>query len=153
MKKICSICKQEKEVNSFYQRKDSIDGYEGTCKICRNIKRISNPNYKENTIRANKKFEIKRKGKRWGYHLSKTYGLTEELYYKILEEQKYSCAICNLPVDKEVHYGKFVVDHCHNTGKVRGLLCNKCNLMLGNARDDIRILQNGIEYLKDSYDR
>ena len=148
--KTCSICKIEKELDKFNIRIDNKDGYEGHCKQCRNEKRKINPNFKEIADKASKKFEVKRKGKRWGYHLSKTYGLNENDYYKMLEEQNYSCAICKLPVDKEMHYGKFVVDHCHTTGKVRGLLCNKCNLMLGNARDDIRILQEGIKYLKEN---
>lgn len=41
----------------------------------------------------------------------------------------------------------FVVDHDHETGKVRGLLCNSCNVMLGHSKDDVAILQKGIEYL------
>lgn len=147
--KQCSRCKVEKELDKFNKRRDSRDGYEGHCKECRSSKRVANPNFKESSRKANKKFDMKRKGKRWGYHLSKTYGLSEDDYYKMLDEQGHKCAICNLSVDKEEHYGKFVVDHCHNTGKVRGLLCNKCNLMLGNARDDIRILDKGIKYLKE----
>jgi len=147
MKK-CSICNKEKELDSFYSRKGSKDGKEGICKSCRDVKRRTNPAFEESRRKAWQKMDTKRKGKRWGYHLSKTYGLSEAQYYTMLEEQNYACAICSLPVDEEEHYGKFVVDHCHNTGKVRGLLCNKCNLMLGNAKDDIRIMEAGIEYLK-----
>ena len=145
--KTCSICKTEKELDKFNIRIDSKDGYEGHCKKCRNEKRISNPNFKDIVDKANKKFEVKRKGKRWGYHLSKTYGLSEDGYYKMLEEQNHSCAICKLPVDKEVHYGKFVVDHCHSTGKVRELLCHGCNASLGLMKESIQTLTKAIAYL------
>lgn len=148
--KTCSICKETKELDKFYKRHDSLDGYEGHCKECRLTKKKENPNFKESSQKASRKFEVKRKGKRWAYHLSKTYGLSEEDYYKMLEDQKHCCKICKLPIDKEHHYGKFVVDHCHNTGKVRGLLCNKCNLVLGNSKDDIRILEQAIIYLKET---
>ena len=147
--KVCSICNLRKELDKFNARLSSKDGREGHCKECRHKKRLGNPKHRETCLKSSRKYDIKRKGKRWGYHLSKTYGLSEDNYYTMLEEQEYNCCICELPIDKEMHYGKFVVDHCHNTGKVRGLLCNKCNLMLGNARDDIRILERGIEYLKE----
>ena len=146
--KECSTCEIDKELTEFNKRKSSKDGYEGTCKKCRHIKRLTNPKHKEIQVKATRKFEVKRKGKRWGYNLERNYGLTEDMYYKLLEAQHYTCAICKLHVDKEHHYGKLVVDHCHTTGEVRGLLCNKCNLMLGNSRDDVSILEEGIKYLK-----
>jgi len=71
----------------------------------------------------------------------------------MLEDQKHVCAICFQP---EKHLGKdgrvrlLNVDHCHDTGKVRGLLCAACNLGLGNMEDNEQRLFNAIQYLRKS---
>lgn len=78
-----------------------------------------------------------------GRHLKRRYGITEEDFQRMLEEQGGGCAICGLVQhDKPLH-----VDHDHNTGAVRGLLCLPCNTMLGKARDNINILSKAINYL------
>jgi hypothetical protein len=74
------------------------------------------------------------------------YGLSEEDYYLMLDDQDNKCAICK--TDRWA--GKFDVpnvDHNHDTGKVRGLLCADCNFGLGNFKDSIERLQSAIEYL------
>lgn len=73
------------------------------------------------------------------------YGLTEQEYQQLLIDQAYRCAIC-LQLKEQIR--DWHVDHCHESGKVRGILCHHCNLMLGNARDNILILQSGIKYLE-----
>ena len=76
------------------------------------------------------------------------YGLTEEDFLKMLENQKGLCAICSNPVsdiDRNLH-----IDHCHTALKARGILCKLCNPMLGYARDDIKILKKAISYLERS---
>ena len=83
----------------------------------------------------------------WRRHLQTKYGLTEDKYYELLQEQNYVCAICGA-AEADSKRKKFCVDHCHDTGVVRGLLCFGCNTMLGNAQDDPEILQNAIDYLK-----
>jgi len=61
------------------------------------------------------------------------YGLTQQAYDKLLSSQNYACAICSKPFDMQptvgrgCHKNKPTVDHCHQTGRVRGLLCNTCN--------------------------
>ncbi len=67
-----------------------------------------------------------------------------------LQLQKHACAICGTPIVEKASDGLNVacVDHRHSDGKVRGLLCKKCNLMLGYARDSGDILAQGILYLK-----
>jgi DNA mismatch repair ATPase MutS len=62
-------------------------------------------------------------------------------------EQRGKCKICNKPL----HYDKRSthIDHCHTSGKVRGLLCHLCNPMLGMAQDKIETLQSAIRYLKE----
>lgn len=69
----------------------------------------------------------------------------------MLEEQNNSCAICleelvtDLSRDNYTH--KAVIDHCHNTNKVRGILCARCNQALGLFRDNPNIIRNAIKYL------
>lgn len=74
------------------------------------------------------------------------YGLTLKCYEKMEKKQKGLCLICKgeEPSKKK----KLVVDHCHSTGKVRGLLCSKCNQGLGYFMDDIQSLKIAIKYLK-----
>ncbi len=77
------------------------------------------------------------------------YGITEPEYYQLLKEQGGVCAICGNLKTKERN-GKTValsVDHNHKTGKIRGLLCSKCNFVLGNSNEDMNILANSITYL------
>lgn len=84
--------------------------------------------------------------------LRKTYGITIDDYNKMLEDQKGVCAICGQPesrIDKRVdRVSNLAVDHCHNTGKVRGLLCHACNAMLGQSGDSVERLELGANYLR-----
>lgn len=76
--------------------------------------------------------------------LKNKYGLDLDEYNTLLEEQDGVCAICGDECPIHEHLS---VDHDHETGEVRGLLCAHCNRMLGSARDDITVLARGIEYL------
>ena len=71
------------------------------------------------------------------------YGITLDEYNEMFEKQDGRCAIC-----KEKQNNFLAVDHDHKSGQVRALLCRKCNLMLGFARDNKTILRLAIEYLK-----
>lgn len=84
------------------------------------------------------------------------FGVTEEWYQKTLEVQRGGCGICG-SLDPGVMGGRkkvadqnrrFAVDHCHRTGKARGLLCAKCNLALGNFNDDAERIRSAIAYLE-----
>jgi len=89
--------------------------------------------------------------KRRAKHLMDLYGLTQEEYEQMLMKQKGVCAICNKPQHTK-RKGKLLplfVDHCHKTGKVRGLLCNACNRMLGHADDNTSVMMAGIKYLEE----
>jgi len=72
------------------------------------------------------------------------YGLTHDEYLALLETQGGACAICGGSGQRR----QLAVDHDHVTGAVRGLLCDRCNPMLGYARDNISVLEAAIEYLK-----
>jgi len=73
------------------------------------------------------------------------YGLTEKEYEDRLDQQQYRCAICNVHQnDLKV---RLSVDHCHRTGKIRGLLCTACNTAIGKFHDDPILLLQAINYL------
>jgi hypothetical protein len=78
--------------------------------------------------------------------LKKNHGLTVEAYNQLFEEQGFCCAVCKTahPITKRPWH----VDHCHATGKIRGILCHFCNCMLGYAKDNAATLANAIEYLR-----
>lgn len=80
----------------------------------------------------------------------KRFGMTLEDYEQRLRDQKYACAICGTtsPKGRGIHR-LFAVDHCHQTNKVRKLLCHRCNGALGMVSDDISILGRMISYLKE----
>lgn len=75
------------------------------------------------------------------------YGLSKEQYFGMYKIQDHKCAICKR---NEGEAGRLCVDHCHTTEKVRGLLCNDCNKLLGNAKDSTEILKEAILYLGSS---
>lgn len=82
-------------------------------------------------------------------YLLREYKLTYDEYIKLLNSQDAKCAICGSEGFKmqEHHKIKLVVDHCHTTGKVRGMLCHNCNRGLGLFQDSIKNLQSATCYL------
>ena len=74
------------------------------------------------------------------------YGITRKQWEDMAHAQGYCCAICKTKQPKK----RMAVDHCHDTGKVRGLLCSSCNMALGMIKDNILIAESLIRYLKDS---
>ena len=80
--------------------------------------------------------------------LKNKFGIDISQYDLLLESQNYKCAICGSTETGAKGKKYFNVDHCHETGKVRGLLCKPCNIMLGEAKDNPTILSKAIDYLK-----
>ena len=82
------------------------------------------------------------------------YGLSEAAFYEMLGNQKGRCAICDVVLvfsGTTKHKSNVgVVDHCHDTGKIRGLLCTKCNKGLGMFNDGPDLIQKALDYLLDS---
>lgn len=81
----------------------------------------------------------------------KRYNLTIEQYDEISAAQNNVCAICHFPETNKHQSGTtkdLAVDHCHKTGKVRGLLCFRCNVAIGKMRDSVDILKSAISYLE-----
>ena len=119
-------------VHGHYRTSKTLDK-KGNCTICRD-------NRGPNWIKRNpEKFKLTQRKSA----LKRKYGLTLEQYNELSLKQNNRCAACLQ------HSSGFVVDHSHATGKIRGLLCNGCNLALGNAKDSILILQGLITYLKE----
>lgn len=156
-RKICSKCKFEKEVDEFSKDKRQKDGYTSSCKKCRNEKYKEwvkkNPEImidikEKSRIRSNKYYKTKngqisyRKS-----HLKTNFNLSLEDYNLLLEKQNNVCAICSEP-ESSVKNTFLCVDHCHETNVNRGLLCSNCNRAIGLLKDDIKILENAIKYLK-----
>jgi hypothetical protein len=74
------------------------------------------------------------------------YGLDNDQFTKMIEEQGNSCKICS----KDLGTCKAVVDHCHSTNSVRGILCNSCNVALGFINDDLGWLNKAKKYLTEN---
>lgn len=78
------------------------------------------------------------------------YGLTVDQYDALLEKQGGGCAICLKPMPEEGSgHLRLCVDHCHDTGEVRGLLCMRCNTALGALGDSLERLEIAVEYLRN----
>ena len=129
--KTCHICKTPKLFSAFNKNSKSKDGLQHYCRECSNKKR--------------KEWDLADPERVRGKWLRDEYGITLEDYNTMLEEQYHKCAICGQ--DETRFKKKLVVDHCHETGKVRQLLCNMCNHGLGNFKDDISLMSNAISYL------
>ena len=125
--KKCSHCKQILPIENFWKNKRIADGYAVTCIQCR-----KDDYYNNGRKEYFKNYKRKHPFKRRGSKLWRKYKLTLEQYDEMFEQQNGKCAICS-----EVSLGvkRLCVDHNHKTGKVRGLLCNRCNIKLGIVED------------------
>lgn len=113
-------------------------------------------NYEQTHKKERNKQKRKRRKENYEYYkdkdLRRTHNISLKVYKKILDEQNNVCAICKLPesIINTVSGKKLdlAVDHNHKTGKIRGLLCGKCNKALGVFNDDASYLLKVIDYLK-----
>ncbi|MDB9868958.1 endonuclease VII domain-containing protein [Pseudomonadales bacterium] len=82
-------------------------------------------------------------------HWKKRFGVDQDMYKKILKQQKYLCAICRKEesTKRKDRLISLSIDHCHETGSIRGLLCRRCNVALGLAKDNADILIKAANYL------
>ncbi len=89
---------------------------------------------------------MKRRQSHRNAYLKRRYGITSEDYDRMCDEQGGVCAICEEPEgQKKLKY--LSVDHDHKTGTVRGLLCHRCNKVLGMLREDIGVLWEMMCYI------
>lgn len=94
-----------------------------------------------------KRTESERRKLNRNYALKRNFGITDEEYSKMLISQGGKCKICNIHQNNLPK--PLYVDHCHNSKKVRGLLCQKCNAGLGMFKENTNIMMTAIEYLKN----
>lgn len=136
-KKLCSKCKEEKTISNFYPDKTLKCGYSSWCNTCKTPVKTSWRKKQPPTSKTQKEYYRK-------CILKRKYGLTENEYNILLEDQDHSCAICKSSFSSFKPY----VDHCHHTGIVRGLLCINCNTGLGHFKDKPKLLNLAIQYLQ-----
>jgi hypothetical protein len=124
--KSCGKCREVKPLGEFHKASGRSGGLESHCKPC-----------KSEYHRKPEQIEKKRQHK----YVAR-YGITEAERDEMRRRQGNACAICGRVVER-LH-----VDHCHESGAVRGLLCHACNVLLGNARDSADVLRAAIRYLE-----
>jgi hypothetical protein len=134
---VCTVCKELKAQTEFYSGNKH-------CKACK--KRIDSERLKDPLVRKkNREIQIMRH-----------YNLPPEKHKKMISSQKNSCAICGgkgKKREKATLYCKvgtipaLSIDHCHETGNVRALLCHQCNSGLGHFGDSVPVLVRALIYL------
>tara|TARA_R110000744_G_scaffold32808_1_gene76632 strand:- start:267 stop:686 length:420 start_codon:yes stop_codon:yes gene_type:complete len=134
--KQCTKCSQLKELTEFTFRVDT-GNYRNSCRACKLTQQQLSDSLKHVELKLYHR----------NRHLQKTYGLSLEGYAKMLEEQGGRCAICAME-EKHAPHGVLSVDHCHESGVVRALLCNPCNTGIGQFKENQDFLANAIDYLK-----
>jgi len=157
MQRLCTGCNITKPLTDFVKDKYDKSGYTYRCKKCRaknhkewvlkNPEKVKEINLKNKDKR--KQFYNSPEGRRSSRRswLKKTYGLSLEDYDKMLKEQNNLCAICE-EKDTKDKWGCLAVDHDHKTGKIRDLLCYKCNAGIGLLNDNKELLIKAIKYLE-----
>ncbi len=143
--KTCNTCNTVKEINCFYKDKSKKDGHGYQCKPCRIdyvVKR------RQENPEIYKKWKSNNPDKVRNSNYKYNFSITLDDYNLMFKEQEGKCKICSSKEAKG-NSKHLKVDHCHETGKVRGLLCNSCNLGLGKFKDDIKSLEKAISYLKE----
>ena len=138
--KTCGKCRETKNIEFFPRAKEGTKSYNtfknGIKPWCKDCYREYNNMYMRKKREEDYRYD----------HFFRRYGLKREDYEKLHEELDYKCQICGEESDHR--YDKLCVDHDHKTGKVRGLLCFSCNVMLGQVRDCPERLKKAIEYLE-----
>ena len=137
---LCKVCNTEQPEDEFnirrWKTKDGSprEALENRCKSCESERWAKNP-----------------PGMWRNSHYKREYGIDIEQYNQMMSDQEGCCAIC------EKHQTEFEkrlsVDHCHETGEVRGLLCDSCNIALGHFNDNPDLFRAAIDYLEDSEDK
>jgi hypothetical protein len=144
--KKCSKCGEDKPISEYYLKNGKPNN---PCKGCvrEQAAQWAKDNPEKNKA-SKQKYEKANKEKiakyQRAWRLKTTYGITSDDFERLSGEQYGLCAICmNPPTERGL-----CVDHCHDTGEVRGLLCDSCNLGIGLLKDDAVLCENAMTYLE-----
>ena len=131
-KKICRKCGDEKSLSDFDKHPKMKDGHLNHCKKCQH--------------KLSKKYRQTEKGKMvvTRHNLKRGYGMTIEQYNQMLADQNGVCFLCGKP---ELHR-RLCVDHNHETGEIRKLLCTKCNWNGGYIENNVDLGKQILKYIK-----
>lgn len=148
--KFCTGCKKTKSVSEFHKNKSKKDGLHCWCKVCAGKAMKKYRQTERGKIvsrRSVKKYCRTEKGKIVGRRakLKQAFGITIKNYNWLFQNQNGCCAICEKHQSELKH--RLAVDHNHKTGKVRGLLCTKCNVQLSLIENKKR-LKRAIKYIE-----
>lgn len=135
----CLSCMECKPLEKFHKHKSYFRGYKRVCKEC--------DARTKKQRRALEDKEVLRRKSKIG-HLKKEYGLSLEEFETKIKQQGNRCAICDKEFNLEGRYAGPYVDHNHNTGAVRDLLCFECNSGLGRFKDDAALVKRALLYLE-----
>lgn len=144
--KTCANCKEEKYLAEFYKNKNCTGGHDTTCKSC--FKARASKYYLDN-----KDAVLERMAKDWLSQKERVfrrkYNMSLQDYVDMYDSQKGKCAICGRHHELfDKAKDQLVVDHDHDTGKVRKLLCNNCNTGLGMFKESATLLKLAAKYLE-----
>ncbi len=131
--KYCPRCKRTLSTTEFYKT-TKVAKRQRICQWCKECSQL----YKR---------EYSRSDKGRDQYLKRTYGITLNEYKKKLKIQNNLCVICSQPEIMHT-WGTLVVDHDHKTNQIRGLLCHRCNMFLGNCNENEQLIKNMITYLE-----
>ena len=128
----CSSCGETKPITEYHwhYKDKGIRRYH--CKVCRS------------NVEKERQRSDAYKEKRKDYNLQKAYGISSEEYEQKLKYQNYGCAICGRKATNKA----LAVDHCHETGKIRDILCGYCNVGLGSFFDRPELLEKAADYIR-----
>jgi hypothetical protein len=129
----------EKDETDFYYSGKYINHH---CKECNNKK-------SKEWYEKNKEEKLKSGLK---HHYKKKYGLSLEQRKELFDSQNGLCLVCCCEMNLEggLKANQAVIDHCHSSGKIRGMLCNLCNQGLGHFKDNVSFLEKAIKYLEEN---
>lgn len=135
--KVCRGCGEEKKEEEFF--KDKYTGRRPRCKICT---RHQNDEWRSRNPKRLKELERRNNHRT---NLRNRFGLSEEQFDALLSAYGRACNICG---GEETRDRRLCLDHDHDTGRIRGFLCCRCNLMLGRFRDDPSLFERAAKYLR-----
>jgi len=169
MNKTCPQCLVEKPLDAvhFYRSKQTKSGFKPWCKVCVNAKnqaydaanpdkRVQRVQRSRNRSAASKAQHVKRNRayverqplRYRDTRTSRVFGVPKGWFTARLEQNQGCCEICGTEHQTEAHPRFLSIDHCHETGIVRGMICGACNLGLGHFKSDPELLRAAALYLE-----